>query len=70
VFSKGETAITSLGKGRSGRESVTEFLARVIGMDKVSLPNFMFIAPAAGSSWVKSSIGWPIRMSKLLMSKT
>ena len=66
----GETAITSLGKGRSGRESVIDFLARVIGMEKVSLPNFTYIAPVAGSSWVKISIGWPIRMSKLLMSKT
>ena len=32
--SKGETANSSLGKGRSSRESVTEFLARVIGMEK------------------------------------
>ena len=43
--SKGKTNMTSLGRSRWGRDSATEFLARVIGMVKVSLPNFMSNSP-------------------------
>ena len=48
--SKGKTNMTSLGRSRWGRDSATEFLAQVIGMEKVSLPSFMSRSPIFGGS--------------------
>ena len=62
--SKGKTDITSLGRSRWGRDSATEFLVQVIGMVKVSLPNFMSNAPDEGGSTISFSKVCPIKMSK------
>ena len=38
--SKGKIVMASLGRSGWGKASATEFLTRVIGIEKVSLPNF------------------------------
>jgi hypothetical protein len=60
--SKGKTNMTSLGRSRWGRDSTIEFLARVIGMVKVSLPNFTSNAPDEGGSTISFSKECPIMM--------
>ena len=62
--SKGKTDMTSLGGFGSRRDSATEFLAQVIGMEKVSLPNFTLRSPDDGGSIKSFSRGCPIMMSK------
>ena len=62
--SKGATDMTSLGSCGWGRDSTTEFFTRVIGMVKVSLPNFMSNAPDEGGSTISFSKVCPIKMSK------
>ena len=54
--SKGKTDMTSLGSSRWERDSATEFLAQVIGMAKVSLPNFTSNSPIFGG-FKKSFLG-------------
>jgi len=62
--SNGETDMTSLGGLWWGRVSATKFLARVIGMEKVSLPNFTSRSLDEGVSMKSFSRGCPMRMSK------
>ena len=62
--SNGETYMTSLGRSRWGRGSTTEFLAQVIGMEKVSLPSFTSSSPDDGGSMKSFSRGCPMMMSK------
>ena len=54
--SNGETDMTSLDRSWYERVSTIEFLARVIGMKKVSLPNFTSRSPDDGGS-MKNFLG-------------
>ena len=62
--SKGKTDMTPLARSRWERDSTTELLAQVIGMVKVSLPNFTSNAPDEEGSTISFSKGCPIKMSK------
>ena len=67
--SKGKTDMTSLGSCGLGRDSTIEFLAQVIGMEKVSLPSFT--SKSLDDGGLRNfSRGHPIMTLKSLMSKT